>query len=306
MVSRTLIRRVSDAFLVITLAILVGILTVKVRPVRRGFFCDDDSIRYPYKDNTVTGTMLLIGVAILPHVFMFVIEILATCSRRSQKLKLIQLDLLTKQELADKQDTVESSSPDKQQLTNQTARHTCMSALGHTATLCWLFWFGLIFTTFVTQVGKISIGRLRPYFYDVCKPTNFTCTDGYVTDYVCSSYNYRMIHQARQSFPSGHSSMSVFVALFLVLHIQRRLPVYPRIGFLVKAFLQSLLAVLAFYTCLSRVTDNWHHSGDVVVGALIGAAIAVWVMIYHDKQSSYNKTLAEEESKSNQSVTEDV
>jgi len=305
MVSRTLIRRVSDAFLVITLAILVGILTVKVRPVRRGFFCDDDSIRYPYKDSTVTMPMLLTGVVILPHVTMFIIEILAAHNRQSQKLESIQLDHLMQQNLTDKTDIAESGSSDIQHRRNQNIVRTCMRSLGHTATLCGLFWFGFITTNFVTQVGKSSIGRLRPYFHDVCKPTNYTCSDGYVTDYVCSTNDYLKIFEAYHSFPSGHSSMSVFAALFLSLHIQRRLPVYPRIGFLVKPFTQSLLAVLAFYTCLSRVTDNWHHSGDVIVGALIGAAIAVWMMDCHEKQIRCNKK-RQERPKSNQSITEDV
>jgi len=107
------------------------------------------------------------------------------------------------------------------------------------------------------------------------------------------------------SFPSGHSSLAVFVALFLILHIQRQLPVHSRIGFLLKPFIQSFLAVLSFFTCLSRVTDNMHHFSDVAVGALIGAAIAVWMMHCHEKQINYSNDTRQNKSKSKQSDTEE-
>jgi len=38
---------------------------IKARPVWRGFFCDDETIRYPYKSNTVTATMLLIVIFVV-------------------------------------------------------------------------------------------------------------------------------------------------------------------------------------------------------------------------------------------------
>lgn len=34
------------------------IFKVSVTPYMRGFYCDDDSIRYPFKNSTVTSTAL--------------------------------------------------------------------------------------------------------------------------------------------------------------------------------------------------------------------------------------------------------
>jgi len=51
-------------------------------------------------------------------------------------------------------------------------RETATSAL---RVVC-LYLFGLIVTEFVTEVGKLSVGRLRPHFIDVCKP-DFTATN---------------------------------------------------------------------------------------------------------------------------------
>jgi len=36
-----------------------------IRPFQRGFYCDDDSIKYPYKDNTVPWWAVgLVGIAV--------------------------------------------------------------------------------------------------------------------------------------------------------------------------------------------------------------------------------------------------
>lgn len=49
---------------------------------------------------------------------------------------------------------------------------------------------GAIFTEFLTDIGKITVGRLRPNFMDVCKPQNLNslCPSfsyEYVESYVC-------------------------------------------------------------------------------------------------------------------------
>lgn len=57
-----------------------------------------------------------------------------------------------------------------------------------------LKWYltGILVTLFITESGKIVIGRLRPHFLDVCKPnfTSFDCFDSrgfpiYVNNYEC-------------------------------------------------------------------------------------------------------------------------
>lgn len=35
-----------------------AILTFQHRPFRRGFFCNDESIRYPFKDDTISYQLL--------------------------------------------------------------------------------------------------------------------------------------------------------------------------------------------------------------------------------------------------------
>ena len=63
--------------------ITFGAVIVNVRPTRRGFFCDDPSIRYPYKDDTVTGWMLVSGSFLLPLVIVRILG--AYCLKRYYK-----------------------------------------------------------------------------------------------------------------------------------------------------------------------------------------------------------------------------
>ena len=36
-----------------------------IEPFQRGFFCDDDSIKYPYKDNTVSvWAVAIVGISV--------------------------------------------------------------------------------------------------------------------------------------------------------------------------------------------------------------------------------------------------
>lgn len=43
-----------DIVILVTLCVLI-FATRTISPTRTGFFCDDLSIRYPYKENTITS-----------------------------------------------------------------------------------------------------------------------------------------------------------------------------------------------------------------------------------------------------------
>ena len=75
------------------------------------------------------------------------------------------------------------------------------------------FLVGAAATVVLTDVGKYSIGRLRPHFLAVCKPdfSKLNCTTGFqknfITDYECTG-DEDLIKEARLSFPSGHASFA--------------------------------------------------------------------------------------------------
>lgn len=125
-------------------------------------------------------------------------------------------------------------------------------------------------TVLLTNVLKLVIGRPRPYFSHVCvayNPLSSTSCTG----------DAREVAEARKSFPSGHSSLSFAVAIFVALYLHLRLgarasPAAPRTWRLLAVLTFPLLAALV---AASRVIDFHHHYADIVGGSLLGAAVAV-------------------------------
>uniref|UniRef100_A0A1I8GM66 AcidPPc domain-containing protein n=1 Tax=Macrostomum lignano TaxID=282301 RepID=A0A1I8GM66_9PLAT len=107
--------------------------------------------------------------------------------------------------------------------------------------------FGLLCTELVTVAGKLGFGRQRPHFLAVCQLLNASaCRPGLLLSPLgacgAAAVAPKALDEASMSFPSGHSSFSMFVAVFL-----------------------------AFFVCGSRVSDYHHHWSDVLAGASIGA-----------------------------------
>uniref|UniRef100_A0AAG5DDL4 Phosphatidic acid phosphatase type 2/haloperoxidase domain-containing protein n=1 Tax=Anopheles atroparvus TaxID=41427 RepID=A0AAG5DDL4_ANOAO len=224
-------------------------------PFKRGFFCDDESLMHPFHDSTVTNWMLyIIGLA-LPIIVILITEVIRARRKTSDAhpLKVWNWDIPFW--------VVQS-----------------YKSIG-------MFGFGAAVSQLLTDVGKYTIGRLRPHFFDVCQPRmkdgtfcNATINQGkYITDFECTSLksSTRMLKEMRLSFPSGHSSFSMYTLVFCAIFLQARMN--WRGSKLLKHFLQFLLILLAWYTCLSRISDYKHHWSDVLSGAVLGATVAIVV-----------------------------
>jgi diacylglycerol diphosphate phosphatase / phosphatidate phosphatase len=132
-------------------------------------------------------------------------------------------------------------------------------------------------------------GRPRPNFYAYCGWNSATQT--------CSSHH---AWDARQSFPSGHSSSSFasmgISAIVMLVHLHPKLTTRKVPAVLSFLFCTSPLW-LAGWIASSRLTDYFHHySGldsicvyfditDVICGSLIGFSIAIG-MFYARKHPS--------------------
>lgn len=104
--------------------------------------------------------------------------------------------------------------------------------------------FSLILTSYITEIIKHSIGRLRPYEH---MPGRIdTLGTGQPTD---------------PSMPSGHSSSSAALAASFALRVK---------GWLVPALLYAWSILVA----LSRMYLGVHYISDVLVGSIIGTMIA--------------------------------
>lgn len=76
----------------------------------------------------------------------------------------------------------------------------------------------------------------------------------------------------RKSFPSGHSSLSVFQAVFTAWYLQLRFGRYSTKTMVL--FLQFVALCWGVYCPLSRVTDYRHHWWDALTGSVLGVIFA--------------------------------
>jgi diacylglycerol diphosphate phosphatase/phosphatidate phosphatase len=148
---------------------------------------------------------------------------------------------------------------------------------------------GVGLTLLLTDAIKVYVGYLRPIFYDVCVPDEEyqTCTSGDDDD-------------ARQSFPSGHSSLSFCGLGLFSFYLEERFGVsklresrhhsivppseidhqsYQTTIGLARIFsiLSKSPLLLAGYIATSRIVDNHHFPADVVGGSVLGFSIALWI-----------------------------
>lgn len=114
----------------------------------------------------------------------------------------------------------------------------------------------------LTQALKVGIGRPRPLTYNPSLPLEA-----------------RSSRDAGYSFPSGHASMSFALTLAGAYTGSLRYPdVHPGIFY-------STATLLALTTASLRLPAGKHFGSDVLVGALLGAAIGLGVPYLHEKAS---------------------
>ena len=101
----------------------------------------------------------------------------------------------------------------------------------------------LVLVGLVTQVLKHIIGRPRPNHVDLDKADGF---------------NFFSTDASFHSFPSGHSSTIIAVALILTLLIPR---------------LKIFFLIVGFVVSLSRVVVEAHFATDIIAGALVAIIV---------------------------------
>ncbi|XP_014856380.1 PREDICTED: lipid phosphate phosphohydrolase 3-like isoform X1 [Poecilia mexicana] len=219
--------------------------TSTIKPYQRGFYCSDESIRFPRKEGETISDAVLCGVGILIGTVSIVI---------GECFRIHQLHVGTKSFVG----------------------NSYVAALYKQIGV---FLFGCAVSQSFTDIAKVSVGRMRPHFLDVCKPdfSAINCSLGYITNYTCTG-DESEVQEARKSFFSGHASFSLFSMLYLAFYIQSRFT--WRGARLLRPLLQFTLVMMAFYTGLSRISDHKHHPTDVLAGFVQGALVAYCIVFY--------------------------
>ncbi|KAH8272944.1 hypothetical protein KR018_011893, partial [Drosophila ironensis] len=233
-------------------------------PYKRGFFCDDESLRHPFHDSTVRNWMLYFIGVIIPVGVILAIEVIISQNKA-------------------KSDNGNTTSRRYIFMNHELPDWLieCYKKVG-------IYAFGAVVSQLTTDIAKYSIGRLRPHFIAVCQPQmadGSTCDDAknlgkYIQEFTCKGVgsSARMLKEMRLSFPSGHSSFTFFAMVYLALYLQARMT--WRGSKLLRHLLQFIFIMVAWYTALSRVSDYKHHWSDVLAGSLIGSLCALVVANY--------------------------
>ncbi|CAH1958706.1 unnamed protein product [Acanthoscelides obtectus] len=216
-------------------------------PYQRGFFCNDTDLIHPYHESTVPSWTLYITGIGLNCAVMSLTEYL---NRPTDTRDVYMLGV---------------------KMPNWIYNLHCVIGI---------FAFGAACSQLTTDVMKYTIGRLRPHFITVCKPD--VCQNGSFPDYVyhedftCTNAlfkdNKRIMKELRLSFPSGHSSFSMYTMLYFAIYLQKRMTWNG--STLLKHTLQFLGVLSAVFTAMTRVSDYKHHWSDVLCGLLLGALVA--------------------------------
>ncbi|KAK2836197.1 hypothetical protein Q7C36_014066 [Tachysurus vachellii] len=217
-----------------------------VKPYKRGFFCRDESITYPYlKSEAIPDSVLITGGIIITGLTIALAECYCVRSRRVNSRAFIRNPYIS----------------------------SLYKELGS-------FLFGCCIGQSLTNMAKLSVGRLRPNFLAVCNVTyeSLNCSLGeYLENVKCNS-TQKEEEEARKSFFSGHASFAMYTMLYLAFYLQARFS--WRGARLLRPLLQFLLVMLAVYTGLSRISDYRHHPSDVLTGFLQGGITAYWVAFH--------------------------
>ncbi|NXC46279.1 PLPP2 phosphatase, partial [Penelope pileata] len=173
------------------------ILTLVNSPYKRGFYCSDDSIRYPYRADTITHG-LMAGVTIPCTVLIL----------SSGEAYLVYTERLYS----------------KSEFNNYLA--ALYKVVG-------TFLFGGAISQSLTDLAKYMIGRLRPNFLAVCDPdwSKVNCSLYVQLENICRGES-RNVTESRLSFYSGHSSFGMYCMMFLAWARLLR----PTIQFFLLAF----------------------------------------------------------------------
>ncbi|TRY81664.1 hypothetical protein DNTS_025988 [Danionella cerebrum] len=207
-----------DVLCVVVVGMPFIIMTIIFRPYQRGVHCDDESIRYPYRHDTISHKMM--AAVTIP------------CS----------IIIIT---------SGEAYLVYTKRLYSNSGFNQYAAALYK---VVGTFLFGACVSQSLTDMAKYTIGRLRPNFLAVCAPE--ACV-GYMLQINCTG-NPRNVTESRLSFYSGHSSFGMYCMLFLVLYVQARMAskwarlLRPSMQFFLLAF-----AVYVGYTRVSDYKHHW-------------------------------------------------
>ncbi|XP_068620374.1 phospholipid phosphatase 1-like [Battus philenor] len=236
-----------DLPLFLIVATLLVLQELGVFPQHKsGFFCNDPALSYHFTGDTVSMAVIISTIIALPLILVFITELLLNGSEQTSWEKI------------------------------------CLSTK-ETLLLYRSYAYGLIFNMAIVEVMKGVTGNPRPTFFDICEPdTAKTCNGSeFVSTFECTSSRFSSWYQmdSYHSFPSGHTSLSVYCGLFMAWYLQRRAFDWSHRTVVLVPVMQLLCVSYSAVCSLTRITDHRHHWWDVLTGAVIGIICLVYTAL---------------------------
>ncbi|XP_050352666.1 phospholipid phosphatase 2-like isoform X2 [Nymphalis io] len=238
-----------DLPILLLVAAVCILLEVGALPSRRsGFRCNDPDLSFPHTGDTISISLIAAITVIVPYLILWTIE---TILHRDDEY---------------------------------TIKKNKLQASARTAAFIYRdYIYGAVVNLMVLEVVKCVVGSPRPTFFDLCEPDKARTCNGseYISSYTCTSTRYSRYLQidSIRSFPSGHTSLSVYCGLFLAWYLQRRAFSWHNRTVLLVPLVQILCMIYAVVCPLTRITDHRHHWWDVLAGAIVGIFSVVYTVL---------------------------
>ena len=242
------------------LIILIYVILVKIilRPIQRGFYCNDPDIQSPLYSNSVPTTYLLLVTLGIPF---FVVLGGIFLKNSGGTLNFTK------------------------KMFSKIIRETTFIYLDYVVA------FGII--TISLEFIKCATGRLRPNFLSLCRPDLSACElnkDAFIEDYTCNPLLEKYGRNSKMSFPSGHAAAAVFAQIF-VIYFCRFLFKENNSGYIgtFRRILNIGFSVFSVVCSFSRIWDRWHFFSDVLGGVLVGITFfyaTLWKYTSHRKSQT--------------------
>lgn len=212
--------------------------------VQRGYYCDDRSIQRSFTGDTV-ATGVIIASGFVPLFLIWLTELIFYSPTSSFAYS-------------------RSKGPNSRWFTSWLESWHWSRKYGK----------GLIIKLLIVDIMKTFSGEHRPHFLETCLPDIICEGNEYVSSYTCTNTEFRpyFIRDASKSFPSGHSSVSVYGSIFMIWYLQKRIP--KMTSLVALPLCQIAAATWGIFCSFSRIIDNRHHWWDVLAGAFIGVVAA--------------------------------
>ncbi|XP_071042759.1 putative phosphatidate phosphatase isoform X2 [Parasteatoda tepidariorum] len=256
----------------------ISLFSDYLKPYKRGFFCDDEDIMYPPKEERISDEQRWY-ISVFPPIAVIILVEFYRQYRSSN----------------------ECTGGDVIFFFGWNVPYMFQRVYVYSG----IFFFGIFMTEMINNTIKFLYGRLRPAFLAVCRP-DFNCTEAayphfYVESFSCTNSDIDETNM-RLSFPSGHAAFAAYSYIYVVLYLQKRLDIES--SALLKPLIQFLFVLLTIFVTLSRIQDNRHHWDDVLCGNILGFFICALMIFTQTDLFKPNSPTSKEVSSQNLQLAE--